>query len=74
MLRRRLRAPCPSLHAADLLAGERGAEDVVAHQLLVSRVHHRLVLDLAPQVAQHLHRALVGDVRARRVAPASGSG
>jgi hypothetical protein len=60
----RFRAGAPGLHPAQLLTGERDAEDVVAHKLLVGGVLHRLVLDLGTQVAQHLHRALVGDVRA----------
>src|SRR3954467_339134 len=57
----------PGLHAADLLARERSAEDVGAHQLLMSGVHHRLVLDLLTQVTQDLHRALIGYMRARRM-------
>ena len=49
VLRRHLGRRAPCLHAADLLARERSAEDVGAHQLLRSSVHHRLVLDLWPR-------------------------
>ena len=57
----------PGLHPAQLLTREADAEDVVAHQVLGSGVQHRLGLDLRPQIAQHFHRALVGDVGAGRV-------
>ena len=67
MLGARQRVLAPALHAADLLAGERGAEDVLAHQVLLGGEHIGLVLDVAAEIAQHLHGALVGDVGARRV-------
>lgn len=58
------RVVAPGLHPADLLAGEAFAEDVLAHQVLMGGEHVGLVLDVAAKVAQDLHRALVGDVRA----------
>ena len=60
----RLGRGAPGLHPAQLLTGEAFAEDVVAHQLLMGGVQHRLGLDLGAKVAQHLHRALVGDMGA----------
>ncbi len=63
----RQRMVAPALHAADFFAGDRRAEDVLAHQVLFGREHIGLVLDVAAEIAQNLHRALVGDVGARRV-------
>ena len=63
----RQRMLAPGLQPADLLAGQRGAEDVFAHQVLLGGEQIGLVLDLAAEIAQHFHRALVGDVGARRV-------
>jgi hypothetical protein len=57
----------PAFHAADLFARKAFAEDVLAHQVLMRGEHIGLVLDLVAEIAQHLHGALVGDVRARRV-------
>lgn len=56
----------PALHPADLFAGERGAEDVLAHQILLGRKHIGLILNVASEIAQYFHGALVGDVGARR--------
>jgi hypothetical protein len=50
---------------AQLLAGQRGDERRLAHQVLRGGLGDHLLLQAG--VAQHLHRALVGDVRARRV-------
>ena len=55
----------PAAHAAEFFAGQRGAEHVVAHQMIGRRVEHGVLLE--PQVAQDLHRPLVGDVGTRRV-------
>src|ERR1700747_1619073 len=63
----RQRMLAPALHAPDLLAGERGAEYVLAHQILLGSEQIGLVLDLATEIAQDLHGALIGDVRPRRV-------
>ncbi len=57
----------PSARAAQLLPGQRGAERVGSHQFLGGGLGVGLGLDLRAEVAQHLHRALVGDLRARRV-------
>ena len=57
----------PAFHAADLFPGKAFAEDVFAHQILMHAVHVGFRLDLVPQIAQHLHASLVGDVGARRV-------
>ena len=57
----------PRLHPADFLTGEAFAKDVLAHQALIHAIQINLILDLAAQIAQHFHSALVGDVRARRV-------
>ena len=59
------RVGAPGLDPADLLAGDRRAEHGVADQFVRGRVREHLVLD--PEVAEDLHRPLVGDVRARRV-------
>ena len=64
--RQRVLAPACFMRPS-LLAGERGAEDVLAHQVLLGGVEIGLGLDLLAEVAQHLHGALVGDVGARRV-------
>ena len=58
-------AGTPRLQPGDLLPGQAGGEQGVAHLVPRGGVLAGLVLD--PQVAQHLHRALVGDVRPRRV-------
>src|SRR5690348_8583857 len=55
----------PRIEPAELLAGQALAEHVVGHQMLRHRLRHRLVLEA--EIAQHLHRTLVGDVGARRV-------
>ena len=57
----------PAVHPAEFLAGKADAEHVLAHQVLRRWRAVGLGLDLAAKVAQHLHRALVGDMRARRV-------
>ena len=62
------RAPvtgAPGLQAHDLLARQARGEQGVAH--LVPRRGVLAGLLLEPEVAQHLHGALVGDVGARRV-------
>ncbi|MDT4843017.1 hypothetical protein FQZ97_769340 [compost metagenome] len=62
----------PGLQARDLGAGEAGGPHVVAHQVVGrGRLHHAL---LDAEVAKYLHRALVGDVRARRVGGAGKAG
>ena len=55
----------PGAHAADLVPGQARAEHGVAHQSLRRAVGQDVVLDA--EVAHDLDRALVGDVRARRV-------
>ena len=55
----------PRLQPHDLLAGQARGEQGVAHLVPRGGVLAGLVLDA--EVAQHLHRALVGDVRAGRV-------
>ena len=67
MLGARERMLAPAFHAADFLARKALAEHVLAHQVLMHAVHVGFRLDIVPQVAQHLHAALVGYVRARRV-------
>ena len=62
-LARRVRAPRPQ--PAELVAGEAGAEHGFAHQLVRRGLGQHVLLDA--EVAKHLHRALVGDVGARRV-------
>ena len=62
------------LHPADFLTRQTLTEYVFAHQFLGRSTHHCLSLDLWSEVAQHFHRALIGDVRARRAWTASGSG
>lgn len=52
----------PGTDAADLVAEERRGEDGVAHQLARCALLQGLLLD--SQVAEDLHRALVGDVGA----------
>src|SRR5487761_370954 len=59
------RVGAPGEDAADLLAGDARAEDGVADQCVRRGVREHLVLDA--EVAEDLHRPLVGDVRARRV-------
>ena len=61
------RMHAPAFHAADLLSGQRGAEDVFAHQFLVGGEEIGFVLHIAAEIAQHLHGALVGDMGARRI-------
>ena len=58
-------AGAPGHHAGELAARERGREHLLAHQVLRQRAAHDALLDA--EVAEDLHRALVGDVRARRV-------
>ena len=60
------RMGAPGQQAPELLASQRSAEHVVAHVVLGSALGLDLVLDA--EVANDLHRALVGDVRARRAA------
>jgi hypothetical protein len=67
MLGLRQRVVAPAFHPADLLARKAFAEDVLAHQILMGGEQVGLVLDLLAEIAQHLHGALVGDMRARRV-------
>ena len=55
----------PGQDAADLLTRDRRAEHGVAHELVRRRLGEDLLLD--PEIAEDLHRALVGDVRARGV-------
>ena len=55
----------PGLQPHDLLAGQARGEQGVAHLIPRRGVLARLLLQ--PEVAQHLHRALVGDVGPRRV-------
>jgi hypothetical protein len=47
--------------------GKAFAEHVLAHQVLVRGVHVGLGLHFVTEIAKDLHRALVGDVRPRRV-------
>ena len=61
------RMVAPALHPPDFFAGKAFAEDVLAHQILMGRVHIGLVFDLFAQIAQNLHCALVGDMRAWRI-------
>lgn len=49
----------PALHPADLFAGERGTEDVLTHQVLLGGEHVGLIFDVAAEIAQHFHGALV---------------
>jgi hypothetical protein len=58
-------AGAPRHHAGQLASGERGGEHLLAHQMVRQRAASDLRLD--PQVAKDLHRALIGDVRARRI-------
>src|ERR1700722_17419815 len=67
MLGLRKRVVAPTLHSADFLTRQTLTEYVLAHQFLGRSVHHGLSLDFWAEVAQHFHRALIGDVRARRV-------
>ena len=62
-----VRCHAPACHPAQLFADQTFAEHVFAHQLLVGGVHVGLMLDLGAKIAQNLHRALVGDMRARAV-------
>ena len=62
-LARRVRSPRP--HPAQLVAGEAGAEHGFAHQLVRRGLGQHVLLDA--EIAKHLHRALIGDVGARRV-------
>ena len=62
-LARRVRPPRP--HPAQLVAGEAGTEHGFAHQR-VRRGRGQHIL-LNAEIAKHLHRALIGDVGARRV-------
>ena len=55
----------PGADAADLVAGQAGAEDRVAHQLVRRRLGPDVRLDA--EVAEDLDGALVGDVRPRGV-------
>ena len=57
----------PAFHAPDFFAGKAFAEHVLAHQVLMCGVHIGFGLDLVAKVAQHLHRALIGDMRPRRI-------
>src|SRR5262249_33565226 len=59
------RVGAPSADPADLLARDRGAEHGIADEFVRRRVGKDLVLDT--EVAEDLHRALVGDVRPRGV-------
>ena len=63
----RQRVFAPAFHAADLFAGEAFAKDVFPHQVLLCGKQIGLVFDLFAEVAQNFHRALIGDVRPRRV-------
>ena len=56
------RMGAPGAHAPDLITRQAGAEDGVPHQMLRGPAGLDVVLD--PQVAEDLHRALVGDVGA----------
>jgi hypothetical protein len=67
MLGARQRVLAPAFHAAQLLAREAHAEHVLAHQVLIGGVLIGLGFDVSSEIAQNLHRTLVGDVRARRV-------
>ena len=60
-----LRVRAPGVQPGQLLAGEAGAERRRAHQVLRRPLLEHVVDDA--DVAQRLERALVGDVRARRV-------
>ena len=57
----------PAFHPADLFPCEALTKDVLSHQILMRAVHVGLGLDLVTKITQHLHRSLVGDMRARRV-------
>src|ERR1700722_11175635 len=67
MLGLRKRMVAPTLHPADFFTRQTLTEYVFAHQFLGRSVHHGLSLNLWPEVAEHFHRALISDVRARRV-------
>ena len=56
----------PGQQAPEFLARQRGAEDIVAHILLGGALFLHRLFDA--EVSENLHRALVGDVRARRPA------
>ena len=64
MLGARQRMLSPALHPTDFFTGEAFAEHVLAHEILLGSKEIGLVLNVLSEVAQHLHRALVGDVRA----------
>ncbi len=57
----------PAFHTTYLFACEAFAKDVLAHQLLLGGKKICLLFDLMAEIAQHLHRALVGDMRTRCV-------
>ena len=61
------RMGAPAFHPPDLFPRKAFAKDILAHQRLFGGMHIGLCLDLVPEIAQHLHGALVCDMRTRRV-------
>ena len=54
----------PTFHAANFFTCEAFAKYVFAHQILFCGLHIGLGLNVMAQIAQHLHRTLIGDMRA----------
>ena len=65
IVRLTIRPRTPRADAADLLPRDARAEHGVADQRVLGRVGQHLLLDA--EVAEDLHRTLIGDVRPRRV-------
>ena len=64
MFRTRKGMCAPTFHASNFFAREAFAKNVFAHQILFCGLHIGLGLNVMAQIAQHLHRALIGDMRA----------
>jgi hypothetical protein len=58
-----VRPGAPGLEAGDLLVGETGRPNVVAHEFVRGR--HGPYVAFDPQIAEYLDGALIGDVRPR---------